>query len=99
MAAFIAQQPNGLYCRFSHITDCPTHWNMTREDYINNVTGTTLSKEDAEDTLDNHLQSFQLVIDKFKPINMKPNEFIEWLNIVSRPCKTGWNDSLREEEE
>lgn len=35
MAGFISKQPNGLYCRFSSVTDCPTAWNMMREDYIN----------------------------------------------------------------
>ena len=35
MAGFVSKQPNGLYCRFSTVTDCPTAWNMTREDYIN----------------------------------------------------------------
>ena len=35
MGAFIAKQPNGKYCRFSTIVDCPTHINMTKEDYIN----------------------------------------------------------------
>ena len=34
MAGFVSKQPNGLYCRFSTVTDCPTSWNMTREDYI-----------------------------------------------------------------
>ena len=32
--AFIAKQPNGKYCRFSTIIDCPTHINMTKEDYL-----------------------------------------------------------------
>ena len=31
MAGFVSKQPNGLYCRFSSVTDCPTAWNMTRE--------------------------------------------------------------------
>lgn len=35
MAGFVSKQPNGLYCRFSTVVDCPTVWNMTREDYIN----------------------------------------------------------------
>ena len=35
MGGFVSKQPNGLYCRFSSVTDCPTTWNMTREDYIN----------------------------------------------------------------
>ena len=34
MAGFISKQPNGLYCRFSTVVDCPTDWNMTEEDYI-----------------------------------------------------------------
>ena len=35
MGAYIAKQPNGLYCRFSSVVDSVTHWNMTEEDYIN----------------------------------------------------------------
>ena len=35
MGAYIAKQPNGLYCRFSSVVDTVTHWNMTEEDYIN----------------------------------------------------------------
>ena len=34
MGAFIAKQPNGLYCRYSSIVDNITHYNMTEEDYI-----------------------------------------------------------------
>ena len=34
MGAFIAKQPNGLYCRYSSIVDSITHHNMTEEDYI-----------------------------------------------------------------
>lgn len=33
MAGFICKQPNGLYCRFSTIVDCPTHVNMTQEEF------------------------------------------------------------------
>ena len=35
MGAYIAKQPNGLFCRFSSVVDSVTHWNMTEEDYIN----------------------------------------------------------------
>ena len=31
---FIAKQPNGKYCRFSTVIECPTHINMTKEDYL-----------------------------------------------------------------
>lgn len=75
MAGFIARQPNGLFCRFSTVVDCPTHINMTREDYLNNLTGTVSSKQQGEDILENHLQPFQLVIDKFSPLNMTECEF------------------------
>lgn len=29
MGAFIARQPNGLLCRFSHVTDYITNYNMS----------------------------------------------------------------------
>lgn len=32
MGACFVKQPNGLFCRFSTIVDCPTHYNMTKED-------------------------------------------------------------------
>ena len=34
MGAFIAKQPNGLYCRYSEVVDNITHHNMTEEEYI-----------------------------------------------------------------
>ena len=34
MGAFIARQPNGLYCRYSEVVDNITHYNMTEEEYI-----------------------------------------------------------------
>ena len=34
MGAFIAKQPNGLYCRYGTIVDNITHHNLTEEDYI-----------------------------------------------------------------
>lgn len=45
MAGFISKQPNGLYCRFSTVVDCPTDWNMTEEDYVE------LYKQKAEKAL------------------------------------------------
>ena len=83
MGAFIAQQPNGLYCRFSTVVDTVTHYNMTREDYLNNVTGTTKNQADAEDTLVNYLQPFSEVIERFIPNNMSQKEFNELVKIMS----------------
>lgn len=84
MGAFIAQQPNGLYCRFSTVVDTVTHYNMTREDYLNNVTGTTRNRADAEDTLVNYLHQFSEVVERFIPNNMSQEEFNELLHIMSR---------------
>lgn len=84
MAGFVVKQPNGLYCRFSCIADCPTDWNMTREDYIN--MRMELAKEearkDAEDVLNNWLQPFEDIIDSFIPNNMSQEEFNKFLDDV-----------------
>ena len=77
MAGFVSKQPNGLYCRFSTVTDCPTAWNMTREDYINMKMQE--AKEDAEDVLDNYLKPFDMVVDMYYPNNMTKKEFNEFL--------------------
>lgn len=73
MGSFIARQPNGLYCRFSTVVDCPTHINMTREDYINYCM--ERAKEEAEDVLDNHLRPFNWVEKYFYPANMTEEDF------------------------
>ena len=82
MGAFISQQPNGLYCRFSTVIDCPTHYNMTRDDYVECVMESQgLRKEIAEvqadDVLNNHLRPFSWVLDMFIENNMPFDEFVE----------------------
>lgn len=37
MGAFVAKQPNGLYCRFSSVVGTITDYNMTEKDYKNYV--------------------------------------------------------------
>lgn len=83
MSGFIAKQPNGLYCRFSYVTDCPTHWNMTEEAYLNNATGNVPTREEAQDVLDHHLQPFQRVLDEFLPNNFTEAEFDDLVNVMS----------------
>lgn len=87
MGAFIAQQPNGLYCRFSSIVECPTHWNMTRKDYLNNITGTVASREEGEDILNRFLIPFSEVTDRFTTLNMTQREFNDLLRIMSEPSE------------
>ena len=84
MGAFVAKQPNGLYCRFSSIVDCPTHWNMTREEYLNNATGTVRTKDEGEDILKKYLQPFSEVIEQFVPNNMTQKEFDELIEKMSQ---------------
>jgi hypothetical protein len=83
MSGFIAQQPNGLYCRFSNVVDCPTHWNLTREDYLNNVTGTVKTREDGEKVLEKYVQPFSEVVARFIPTNMTQEEFDDLVEVMS----------------
>ena len=77
MGAFIAKQPNGLYCRFSTTTDCPTTWNLTEEQYIELCM--QKAKEIAQDTLKYHLHDFEEVKQRFQPNNMTRKEFSRFL--------------------
>lgn len=82
MAAFIAKQPNGLYCRFSTVVDCPTDWNMTENDYIELCK--ERAEEEAKEVLANYLRPFEMVKDRFIPNNMTNEEFEEFLEEVSK---------------
>ena len=77
MGAFISKQPNGLYCRFSTVVDCPTHWNVTKEDYIEMCA--ERAKEEAKEVLENHLYPFDEVKDRFRVDNMTEEEFNRFL--------------------
>lgn len=77
MGSFIVQQPNGLFCRFSTTTDCPTHWNMTEKDYVKMMVDE--AKQEAFNTLmmarTKMFNNFNDVIDCFIPNNMTPERF------------------------
>lgn len=55
--------------------DCPTAWNMTREDYLNNATGTVSNREEGEEVLERYMRPFTEVIERFVPNNMTEQEF------------------------
>lgn len=78
MGAFIIKQPNGLYCRFSTVVDCPTHINMTKEDYINICM--ERAREEAEYVLEHYTKPFEWIEEHFHPNNMSNKEFKECLN-------------------
>jgi len=86
MGAFVARQPNGLLCRFSTIVDCPTHTNMTAEEYLEMRSG---SMDDARDVLKNHIHPFSDVIDSFLPTNMSRRQFNKWLKSVGYKAGKG----------
>lgn len=80
MPGFICKQPNGLYCRFSTVVDCPTDWNMTKEEYINMCI--EKAREEAQDVLKNHLRPFDHVKERYLPNNMSKEEFKKFLSEV-----------------
>ena len=77
MGAFVVKQPNGRYCRFSTIVDCPTNWNMTAEDYVELCA--ERARDEARRTLEYHLRPFEYVKEYFVPNNMSETEFEECL--------------------
>ncbi len=81
MGAYIAKQPNGLYCRFSSVVDCPTDWNMTEDAYIELCK--KRAEAEARDVLQHHLKPFEGVIEDFRPNNMKSKQFEAFLKEVS----------------
>lgn len=90
MGAFISKQPNGLYCRFSTVVDCPTHYNFTREEYLDNITGTVNSFRDGKDILERHVRPFSEVVDSFAPNNWSNQAFINFL------IEVGYLDTIKE---
>lgn len=83
MGSFIAQQPNGLYCRFSSIVDCPTCWNMTKEEFIQYRLNEF--KEELETYFEARLKPFEWVEEYFRPINMTEEKFKEILEAMKTP--------------
>lgn len=56
---------------------------MTTNDYLNNLTGTVSSKDEAEDILNNYLQPFSEVIERFVPNNMTQERFNALVKLMS----------------
>ncbi|MFK3936605.1 hypothetical protein ACI2JA_03695 [Alkalihalobacillus sp. NPDC078783] len=90
MAGMICKQPNGLYCRYSSIIECISDYNMTKEDYLSNVTGSVISREDAEDTLNNHLKPYEDAIRRTTDLNMSEDEFNKIQKEMSELNTDGW---------
>ena len=79
MGSFIFKQPNGRYGRFSTVVDCPTHFNMTREDYVElcmeryNLNREGAERE-AECILTHYLKPYSECLDQWSLNNMTLDE-------------------------
>lgn len=76
----ITEQPNGLYCRFSTIVDCPTHYNMTFDDYVKVIHGRgdltfEGAQKEALDIVTNYNYDFENTMGQFNPSNMTQEKF------------------------
>lgn len=83
MGAFVTRQPNGLLCRFSSIVDCPTHYNMRDDEYIEMCA--ERAREEARDVLEKHLKPFEWLRDYFRADNMSQEEFEKILKEMKLP--------------
>lgn len=98
MGARIFKQPNGKYLRWSYVTDCPTHYNMTIEEYRNyrlEKAKEEIEREirDAED-FDTYMKESEHFV-----YNMSKEEFAEFLkDIDSTLTITNFYFLPREEE-
>lgn len=90
MGAFIAKQPNGLYCRYSSIVDNITHHNMTEEVYIELCV--ERAKEQAKETLEK-AKPFTEVLDRLYPDTRRD---LRGMNKILKEC--GSEVLLKEEE-
>lgn len=77
MGSFIVQQPNGLFCRFSTTTDCPTHWNMTAQKYImfRLEEARIQAEKDLMVARSGTFHTFNDVIESFIPNNITEEDF------------------------
>lgn len=95
MGAFIAKQPNGLYCRFSSVVGTITDYNMTEKDYIKLCQvryGKESGEKEAKDVLKNYLRPFREVLESFVP----NNESVE--NFSMRLKEMGYIDKFKFDE-
>ena len=91
MGARIFKQPNGKYLRWSYVTDSPTHYNMTIEEYRN------YRLEKAKEEIEQDIQDifykdtpysardFDTFMKEYNHIvhNMNKKEFTEFLKDIN----------------
>ena len=73
MPAFFFKQPNGLYGRFSTVVDCPTDYNCTKEELIEDAVETY--RQELMEDFDKRCKSFDYMVSMFYDNNMTNKEF------------------------
>ena len=73
MPAFFFKQPNGLYGRFSTVVDCPTDYNCTKEELIDDAVETY--RQELMEDFDKRCKSFDYMVSMFFDNNMTNEEF------------------------
>lgn len=94
MPAYIAKQPNGLYCRFSSVVDTVTHTNLTEKDVVDLFVEMAVqdAKERAEYVLKHSVHDFKEVMEDFMPYNNTIEEIDELVK------EMGQEEGLKPEE-
>lgn len=83
MPAFYFKQPNGLFGRFSTVVDCPTHYNCTKEELIDDAVETY--RQELMENFDKRCKSFDYMVSMFYDNNMTNEEFEEAKKEMSEP--------------
>ena len=73
MPAFFFKQPNGLYGRFSTVVDCPTDYNCTKEELIEDAVETY--RQELMEDFDKCCKSFDYMVSMFYDNSMTNEEF------------------------
>lgn len=90
--SFITRQQNGLLCRFSSVLDCPTHWNMTEEEYV--AFRMELARDEARMLIKNDMVPFERVKEEFCPNNMTEEMF----EVVMKQMELPAEDAKKQKE-
>jgi hypothetical protein len=83
------KQPNGLYCRYSNISDMPEMWDMTKEDIKDYILLKKIKEAESEfnDITKNHIKSFDYMRDSFCPNNITQERFDEICKEMAKEAK------------
>lgn len=83
MGAFFFKQPNGLYGRFSTVVDCPTDYNYTKEELIEDAV--EIYRQELIEEFDKRCKSFEYMVSQFYDNSMTNEEFEDAKRAMCEP--------------